>query len=201
MNIWRKSNAVVSLLAMSLLLVMAACTSVAPVVKIGLVAPFEGRDRAIGYDAIYAARLAVREINAAGGIGGYRVALVALDDGGQTDLAQQTAASLTIDPGVVAIVGHYLPDTTDAALPVYEDGGLAAIEIGPEPFVPTDPATLPLQFTEAYEAVTPFDEVAGPYAGPTYAAFQQIWAALAVAERTGGVDNRNAVREALLGLE
>ncbi len=201
MNIWRKSNAAVSLLAAGVLVLLTACSSVAPVVKVGLVAPFEGRDRAIGYDAIYAARLAVREINEAGGIGGYRVALVALDDGGQADLAQQTAASLSIDPGIVAVVGHYLPETTEAALPIYASDGLAALEIGPKPFAPADPATLTPEFMEAYEAVTPFDEVAGPYAGPTYAAFQQIWAALAEAERTSGVLDRSAVREALLALE
>ncbi len=201
MSIWRKSNAAASLLAACMLVLLAACNSVAPVVKVGLVAPFEGRDRAVGYDAIYAARLAVREINDAGGIAGHRVALVALDDGGQTDLAQQTGASLTIDPGIVAVVGHYLPETTGAARPIYASDGVAALEIGPEPFAPTDPATLTAEFREAYEAITPFDEVAGPYAGPTYAAFQQIWAALAEAERTAGVIDRNAVREALLALE
>ena len=70
---------------------LSACNSVDPVVKIGLVAPFEGENRAIGYDAIYSARLAVREINAAGGIGGHRVALVALDDSSDTGLAQENA--------------------------------------------------------------------------------------------------------------
>ena len=67
-------------LLFALLMILSGCASVKPVVKIGLVAPFEGRARAVGYDAIYAARLAVREANAAGGIGGYRLAVVALDD-------------------------------------------------------------------------------------------------------------------------
>ncbi|HFC11696.1 MAG TPA: hypothetical protein ENJ56_02535, partial [Anaerolineae bacterium] len=42
-------------------------SSVDPVVKIGLVAPFEGEQRVIGYDVIYATRLAVRQVNTAGG--------------------------------------------------------------------------------------------------------------------------------------
>lgn len=201
MSIWPRFNVVVSLMAVGALLLLASCSSVAPVVKVGLVAPFEGRDRAVGYDAIYAARLAVRELNEAGGVGGYRVALVALDDGGQMDLAQQTAASLAIDPGVVAVVGHFLPETTGTSQSIYMEGGLATLAIGPEPFAPVDPVTLSPEFIAAYEAVTPFDEQAGPYAGPTYAAFQQIWAALAEAERTGGVIDRNSVREALLALE
>ncbi|MCA9936880.1 MAG: ABC transporter substrate-binding protein, partial [Anaerolineales bacterium] len=65
-----------------ILLILSGCASVDPVVKVGLVGPFEGANRAIGYDVIYSARLAVREINAAGGVGGYRLSLVALDDSG-----------------------------------------------------------------------------------------------------------------------
>ncbi|MCJ7548609.1 MAG: ABC transporter substrate-binding protein, partial [Anaerolineae bacterium] len=52
------------------------------IVKVGLVAPFEGSYRHVGYDAVYAARLAVREINAAGGIAGRQLELVAYDDRG-----------------------------------------------------------------------------------------------------------------------
>lgn len=54
-------NAAVKLLLLALATLAAGCASVDPVVKIGLVAPFEGRHRAIGYDAIYSARLAVRD--------------------------------------------------------------------------------------------------------------------------------------------
>ena len=38
-------------------MILSGCASVKPVVKIGLVAPFEGRARAVGYDAIYACLL------------------------------------------------------------------------------------------------------------------------------------------------
>jgi ABC-type branched-subunit amino acid transport system substrate-binding protein len=96
--------------------VLSACSaSTAPVVKIGLAAPFEGRYRAIGYEAIYAARLAIREINAAGGIGGYRVELFALDDGGDPAMAIEQARKMAIDPQVIAVIGHYRPETTGAA--------------------------------------------------------------------------------------
>ncbi|MCA9945233.1 MAG: ABC transporter substrate-binding protein, partial [Anaerolineales bacterium] len=81
-------------------------------------APFEGAQRELGYDAIYAARLAVREVNQAGGIGGYRVALVALDDRGDEQLAGETAVSLTIDSAVVAVIGHGLLETTAVAQPI-----------------------------------------------------------------------------------
>jgi ABC-type branched-subunit amino acid transport system substrate-binding protein len=194
-------NAVAKLFLAALVIVIAGCASVDPVVKIGLVAPFEGRDRAIGYDAIYSARLAVREINAAGGIGGHRVALVALDDRGDVELARQAAASLVIDPAVVAVVGHYAAVTTEAAESIYAQGGLSLLPMGTSPFSPVDPAGLPVEFQEAYAAVTPFDEIAGPFAGPTYDAFGLLGKALAVAEESTGDISRASVQEALGGLK
>lgn len=195
------SNAVARFLLVAALFLITGCASVDPVVKIGLVAPFEGRYRAIGYDAIYSARLAVREINQAGGIGGHRVALVALDDRGDEEFARTAAASLAIDPGVVAVVGHYLPETTAAAESVYGDHGLALLAAGQEPFAATDPAALSPEFREAYAAVTPFEETAGPYAGPTYEAFELLWSALAKAEQTTGAIDRDSVQDALRALE
>ena len=194
-------NAVARVIWLALLVLAAGCASVDPVVKIGLVAPFEGRDRAIGYDAIYSARLAVRQINAAGGISGHRVALVALDDRGDVELARQAAASLVIDPAVVAVVGHYVAATTNAAESIYAQGGLPLLPMGTSPFSPVDPAGLPVEFQEAYAAVTPFDEIAGPFAGPTFDAFGLLREALAVAEESTGDISRASVQEALAGLK
>jgi ABC-type branched-subunit amino acid transport system substrate-binding protein len=87
--------------------------------KIGLAAPFEGRYRDIGYEVIYAVRLAVREANAAGGVGGYSLGLVALDDGGDPELAARQALKLAVDPDVLAVIGHWRDDTTRAAATVY----------------------------------------------------------------------------------
>jgi ABC-type branched-subunit amino acid transport system substrate-binding protein len=109
---------------------LAACAaSTQPVVKIGLVAPFEGRYRPLGYEAIYAARLAIREINAQGGINGRRVELVALDDRGEPAKAIEAARQLVLDPQVVAVIGHLRPDSTDAAMQVYCEAGLPVVAI------------------------------------------------------------------------
>ncbi len=111
-----------SLLILSILVVLflTACSaSTQPVIKIGLVAPFEGRYRPIGYEAIYAARLAIREIDAQGGLNGRRVELVALDDRGEPEKAIEAARQLALDPQVVAVIGHFRPDSTDAALTAY----------------------------------------------------------------------------------
>ncbi len=101
--------------------------STLPTFKIGLVAPFEGRYRPLGYDAIYAVRLAVRQVNASGGVGGYRVELVAYDDGGDPGAAVRQARLLALDPSVVGVIGHLRVNTTQAALPVYACEGLPLV--------------------------------------------------------------------------
>ena len=100
------------------------------VVKIGLSAPFEGTYRYIGYDAIYAARLAVREINEGGGIDGWRLELVAYDDRGEEAVAEQVATSLVVDSDVIVVIGHYLPRTSSTAGAIYAEGGLPHLVIG-----------------------------------------------------------------------
>ncbi len=100
------------------------------VLKIGLSAPFEGRYRAVGYDAIYAARLAVREINERRALPGYRLALVAYDDRADAAMARANAHALVADPAVVAVIGHYRPPTTEAAAPVYLEAGLPVVAVG-----------------------------------------------------------------------
>lgn len=117
-----------------LLLVLgaAACwpRPVPEVLKIGLSAPFEGRYRAIGYDTIYAARLAVREINERGALPGHRLALVAYDDRADVAMARSNAEALVTDPAVVAVIGHYRSRTTEAAAPVYREGGVPMVAVG-----------------------------------------------------------------------
>lgn len=100
---------------------LSSCLAVTrPVVKIGLAAPFEGRYRNLGYEVIYAVRLAVREANAAGGVAGYSVELAALDDSGEAEMAAEQARKLATDPQVMAVLGHWLEATTAVAAPEYE---------------------------------------------------------------------------------
>ena len=186
---------------LELLFAVTGCQSVAPVVKIGLVAPFEGRQRNVGYDVIYSARLAIREINEVGGIGGTRVALVALDDAGNPEYAEATANSLVIDPAVVAVVGHWLPETSDEARSIYAQHKMPFLLGGVEAFAATDPGHLPSDFVSSYAAVTPFDEMPGPYAGPAYDAFQLLFQAFTIAQEKSGVIDRSSVQAALNDLK
>jgi len=108
-------------------LALVGCTVTKPIIKIGLVAPFEGLYRDVGYDAFYAVKLALREWNEAGGVEGYMVELVALDGGGDPDQASGQASELILDPLVMGVIGHFDDQTTLAASPVYQEGGLALI--------------------------------------------------------------------------
>lgn len=115
-----------------LLFLLTACQvpgATRPTVKIGLVAPFEGRYRYVGYGLFAAVRLALREANAAGGVGTppYSVELVAYDDGADPEMARQQAEKLAVDPQVVVVIGHFREETTRAALPVYAREGLALL--------------------------------------------------------------------------
>jgi ABC-type branched-subunit amino acid transport system substrate-binding protein len=188
-------------LAVLFLLFFAGCKSIDPVVKVGLVAPFEGRHRSVGYDVIYSARLAVRELNASGGINGTRVALVALDDSGSAEFAEATADSLIVDPNVVAVVGHWLPETTAVAQPHYAASKLTFLAGGEDPYLPSDPGKLPADFITAYTAVTPFDETPGPYAGAAYDAFQSLWRLLEETQKKQGSITRSHVQKTFQELE
>jgi branched-chain amino acid transport system substrate-binding protein len=101
--------------------------STKPLVKIGLVAPFEGLHRHLGYDVLYAVKLAVRECNAAGGVGGYMVELVALDDGNDPAQAPLQARKMIVDPDVMGVIGHYSDEAALAAVDEYHRAGLALI--------------------------------------------------------------------------
>ncbi|WP_376792522.1 ABC transporter substrate-binding protein [Thermoflexus sp.] len=107
----------------------------AGIMYIGLVAPFEGRDRAIGYDAVFGARLAVRMWNTTHPAGP-KVMLIALDDQGDPILAQERARQIVAYPSLIAVIGHFRPETTWAAAPIYRAAGIPLIA----PLIPADRA-------------------------------------------------------------
>jgi branched-chain amino acid transport system substrate-binding protein len=108
---------------------LAACAfpgSVKTTVKIGLSAPFEGLYRDLGYEVLNAVRLAVRQRNEAGGVGGrYLVEQVALNDFNEADEAVRQAHEMAVDPAIVGVLGGWSPQAARAAAPEYERLGLA----------------------------------------------------------------------------
>jgi branched-chain amino acid transport system substrate-binding protein len=105
--------------------------STQPVIKVGLVAPFEGRCRTLGYEVLHAVKWALRERNDQGGVGGVMVELVALNDDADPASSAFQARKLAVDPDVVGVVGPFTEDTLLAAAPVYGEMGLAAVTPAP----------------------------------------------------------------------
>jgi branched-chain amino acid transport system substrate-binding protein len=87
---------------------------VRPIVKIGLIAPFEGLYRQSGYAALAAMRQALDECVPAG----LAVVPLALDDSGDPAQAQRAAHKLMVDPAVRAVVGPLLLDAVPAVATV-----------------------------------------------------------------------------------
>ncbi len=98
-----------------------------PLVKIGLAAPFEGLDRPLGYEALQGVKTALAERNAAGGVGGALVELVALNDSGEADEARTQASEFAADPAVMGVITGWSEETARAALPVYRQKGLGVV--------------------------------------------------------------------------
>jgi branched-chain amino acid transport system substrate-binding protein len=88
---------------------LSACSSAsAPewqgLVKIGLVLPFHGPTPAASMDAHVAIRQRLIERNRAGGLSGWRLELVSLDDQNDPAVAELRLRELTLDPDVVAVL-------------------------------------------------------------------------------------------------
>lgn len=98
-----------------------------PLLKIGLSAPFEGLGRPLGYEALAGVKLALAERNAAGGVGGYLVELVALNDYGEPDEARRRAREFAVDPAVTGVITGWTGEAARDALPAYQQVGLAVI--------------------------------------------------------------------------
>lgn len=90
-------------------------------------APFEGLYRPLGYEVLYAVKLAIQERNASGGVAGYMVELVALNDDNEPGVAAQQAREMVVDPDIVGVIGHFSGPATLAALEEYRRAGLPLV--------------------------------------------------------------------------
>ncbi|MBW4436054.1 MAG: hypothetical protein KME04_02900 [Pleurocapsa minor GSE-CHR-MK-17-07R] len=102
------------LAGLALLLVLPACAGTADAGRIALLAPFEGTYAEIGYNALYAARLALSESTT-------DLRLLAVDDGGTPEQAHARYRALQQDSSIRAIMvmgpaasGAVLNDASDA---------------------------------------------------------------------------------------
>jgi len=113
-------NKTICLLLFTLLLF--GCTSKNPIL-VGFTAQLTGKHSEMSINLRNGVRLAVEEINAAGGIDGRMIELLVEDDLGTPEGARAAENSL-IDSGVVAVFGHLTSNQTVAGLEISQGRGV-----------------------------------------------------------------------------
>lgn len=103
-----------------------------------------------------AAELAVREINARGGVDGRLLELQIADDSADADRALVVARQLHDNDRVAAVIGHLTSGTTLAAAPIYGGGRDPVVHISPSASSPQLSTAGPFTFRTC-----PTDEVHG----------------------------------------
>ena len=188
-----------AVLALACLMMVAACAfpgSVKPTVKVGLSAPFEGLYRDVGYEVLYAVRLAVHERNAIGGIGErLLVELVALNDLNEAKEAAEQARKMAADPDMLGVLGGFSEETARLTWD-YDQLGLAYMVpdmdlAGGSPQIVVD-ASFAERYAEQSGGAEP-----GVAAVWAYSAANRLMDAMDVATRTDGHPTRTRVREVL----
>ncbi len=110
-------------------LVLAACGGTSEPTKGDLTvyvgAPLSGFQANGGQTVLGGVHLAAEEFNRAGGLLGYKVVVVPLDDESDSDvavtLAEQVKADIAAGKRVLGVIGHYNSGQTIAAMDVYKD--------------------------------------------------------------------------------
>jgi hypothetical protein len=169
---------------------------VKPTVKLGLSAPFEGLHRDVGYEALYAVQLAVRERNGDGGVGQrYLVELVALNDLNQAEKAVEQARKMAVDPGVLGVLGGLSVETAQAA-PEYEQLGLTFLTPRAD-MTQSHPLTVADTGFAAQYVLLSGGAAPGPAATWAYSAANRLLNAMDMAARSDRHLTRSTVRRAV----
>lgn len=118
-----------------LILLLAACGGPSEPSKgeviVYVAAPLSGFQANAGQTILGGARLAADQINRAGGLLGYKVTVIGLDDESDSDvavgIAEQVESAVSGDEEVVGVIGHLNSGQTLAAMEVYKDLPLVVI--------------------------------------------------------------------------
>ena len=115
------------MLAAGLTISRRALAADAATVKIGTFGPFTGPAAGLGLEARKGIEFAVAQFNAAGGINGKKVELVAYDDRANRAEAVSVVRKMIENDGVAAIVGGSLSLTSIAAAPVINEAKIPMV--------------------------------------------------------------------------
>ena len=110
-------------------LVAGGCTKkeeAAPAIKIGVAGPHTGDLAPYGIPTKEAAEMVAAKANAAGGVLGRQIELIALDDQCKPEIATNVATKLVTEE-VSVVIGHVCSGATKAARGIYKEAGIVAI--------------------------------------------------------------------------
>lgn len=113
-----------------LLLLTSGCqpaASSSPEIVIGHFASMTGSEATFGQSTDNGIKLAVDEINAAGGINGKQIRLITYDDKGDAREAGTAVTRLTTKDGVVAVLGEVASGLSLAGAPVCQESGVPMV--------------------------------------------------------------------------
>ena len=108
------------------IMIFAAALGARAEVLIGVAGPMTGTNAWFGEQMQRGAELAVADINAAGGVLGEQVRLIAADDFCDPEQAVAAAQKL-VSQGVILVVGHYCSGASIPASEIYEAAGVLQI--------------------------------------------------------------------------
>jgi len=123
---------------------------------IGYAGPLTGSQAAVGIDLWHGAELAALHYNRQGGVRGYKVVIVPLDDQADGEVAVEVAQQF-VEQRVKAVVGHYSSGATMPASPLYAAAGILQVTT-----MASNPA-ISRQGLTTFFRVCPVDSVQGPF--------------------------------------
>jgi len=117
-------------LALAVAAALGASSIVQADVKIGVAGPMTGANASFGQQYMKGAEAAAEAINAAGGVNGEKIVVVAGDDACEPKQAVAVANRLVDQDEVIGVVGHFCSSSTVPASEVYADAGVLMITPG-----------------------------------------------------------------------
>ena len=127
------SKAVKFILPLLLIWGLVACGTPQPKgeVLVYVAVPLSGFQANGGQTVLGGANLKARQINQAGGVAGYTIKVVGMDDESDSDVAVEVANQIKSDLAegkkIVAVIGHYNSGQTLAAMEIYQDLSILVI--------------------------------------------------------------------------
>ena len=119
---------------------------------LGVAGAHSGDLASYGLPTVNAAKLAAAKINAAGGVNGAQVEVVAQDDQCKPELATNAATKMLSDD-VKIVLGHICSGATKAALPIYMDGKIVVMS----PSATNPPLTQSGEYPNFFRTIAPDD--------------------------------------------